>query len=72
MTSWVSVVTGTEVILYLRNLCSKWNGFIYGCLQNRNGTRRQAIKEGPSVSRTRKQDVASLTDAGVIVFVNNT
>lgn len=39
--------------------------------KNINGTRHQAMG-GAFVARTRMQDVASLTDAGVIVFVTNT
>lgn len=43
-----------------------------GFLKNRTGARPQTIKKGPSVARTRMLDLTSLTDAGVIVFVNNT
>lgn len=45
--------------------------------KHRKGSHRQAMKEGGGgggsfVARTIMQDIASLTDAGVIVIVNNT
>lgn len=62
----------------MRKLCFEWKGLVYGCLQNteKGAIVKQWKKEvgrgGSFVARTRMQDIASLTDAGVIVIVNNT
>lgn len=62
----------------MRKLCFECKGLVYGCLQKHKWDPSSSDKKrgggggGAFVARTRMQDVASPTDAGVIVFVNNT